>query len=359
MSSMQQPFFSILIPSFNRPEYLIRCLHSILRNDYKDFEVIISDDKSPAIDVIERSLAPFCKNTAIKFFKQSKNLGWSDNRNFLVANASGKYSILLGDDDMLLPSTLSILKKYIESFPDYDLFAIGYTVIDEDDDVCYTCVAQKKIEISLAHPHLLKLLLFSDVIPFWVFHPFTICFVTQLRDHVRYIKDALIGDDLLWMYDSMNSGKKMLVIPKSLFLWRKAQRNGNAIYQNLSTSGMNSVKARASILLYMKRKIRSYDAISTTIKSDSFKRRFLFDSVTFDKSITSIMLEDFKNSDAHIRALFDSYKVNRNIMTDFRIRFVHLASFLRIFGIKGGLHLAGRYWQKKRYLQRKSIIKKW
>ena len=42
-----KPFFSILIPSYNRPEYINELLESIFLGGIEEFEVIISDDCSP------------------------------------------------------------------------------------------------------------------------------------------------------------------------------------------------------------------------------------------------------------------------------------------------------------------------
>jgi glycosyltransferase involved in cell wall biosynthesis len=42
----QQPFFSIIIPTYNRPQQLAVCLQSLARQDYPHFEVIVVDDGS-------------------------------------------------------------------------------------------------------------------------------------------------------------------------------------------------------------------------------------------------------------------------------------------------------------------------
>jgi len=41
------PFFSILIPAYNRPEELRQCIGSIISGSFKDYEIIVSDDNSP------------------------------------------------------------------------------------------------------------------------------------------------------------------------------------------------------------------------------------------------------------------------------------------------------------------------
>ena len=131
-------FFSILIPSYNRPSYLEKCIESILKNDFNDFEIIISDDDSTESKEIQRVIEPYLKYENITFIKQSHNLGMANNWNFLVSNAKGEYVIILGDDDKFLAYTLRRLKYYVESYFDYDLYCFGYNVIDENDQFCYS-----------------------------------------------------------------------------------------------------------------------------------------------------------------------------------------------------------------------------
>ena len=45
--SLGKPFFSILVPSYNRPFELKRCVDSVLRSSFNNFEIIVSDDNSP------------------------------------------------------------------------------------------------------------------------------------------------------------------------------------------------------------------------------------------------------------------------------------------------------------------------
>jgi glycosyltransferase involved in cell wall biosynthesis len=89
------PFFSILIPVYNRTAFLSKCLDSILCNDFKNIEIIVSDDCSPKAKDIERIVNAYQNNANILFYEQPKNLGWSENRNFLISKANGEYLILL------------------------------------------------------------------------------------------------------------------------------------------------------------------------------------------------------------------------------------------------------------------------
>ena len=46
MSTEANPFVSIIILNFNGEEYLTRCLDSVLKNDYSNFEILLVDNAS-------------------------------------------------------------------------------------------------------------------------------------------------------------------------------------------------------------------------------------------------------------------------------------------------------------------------
>ena len=43
---MKKPFFSITIPTFNKPDYLQSAIGSVLLQDFNDFEIVVSDNSS-------------------------------------------------------------------------------------------------------------------------------------------------------------------------------------------------------------------------------------------------------------------------------------------------------------------------
>ena len=117
---------SICIPNYNRIECLNDCLNSILISSQNvenfNFEVCISDnysDKNPKT-LIDKYASKF----KIKFFKNKENLGFALNGINSVKMASGKYVWMLGNDDLILPNTLSHLQKLFVSNPSVIIFLL-------------------------------------------------------------------------------------------------------------------------------------------------------------------------------------------------------------------------------------------
>ncbi|MDJ0648659.1 MAG: glycosyltransferase family 2 protein [Xenococcaceae cyanobacterium MO_188.B19] len=87
---------SIIIPTYNRPQLLLRAVNSALAQTIEDFEVIVVDDcsKEP-VDLPE--------HPRLRIIRLSKNQGGSAARNIGIREAKGKLVTFLDDDDELVP----------------------------------------------------------------------------------------------------------------------------------------------------------------------------------------------------------------------------------------------------------------
>jgi len=119
--------FSICIPTYNRGESLDNCLNSILiSNQYvRDFgyEICISDNCS--LENIDQIIKKYDQKLDIKFNKNHKNLGFALNALKCVAMAKGKFAWMVGDDDLLLPQTLSKIKNLFLENPEVEFFFVN------------------------------------------------------------------------------------------------------------------------------------------------------------------------------------------------------------------------------------------
>jgi glycosyltransferase involved in cell wall biosynthesis len=127
---MPEPLISICIPAYKKPHYVVRCLESILKQDHKQVEVIISDD-SPGED-IKQAIQAYNNRLIIHYFHNQPALGSPKNWNAALDKASGEYLLLLHQDDWLeSPQALSIFLSTIES-QKVDFVFCRNTAIDEE-----------------------------------------------------------------------------------------------------------------------------------------------------------------------------------------------------------------------------------
>ncbi len=115
---LNKPFFSIIIPTYNRASDLQFALYCILRQSFLDFEVIISDNCSTdnTKEIIDK-----LGDKRIRYFVNKKNIGVTLNYKKALGYTKGKYVFLHSDDDFLLyeNSLEKIYNKIIKYNPGY------------------------------------------------------------------------------------------------------------------------------------------------------------------------------------------------------------------------------------------------
>jgi glycosyltransferase involved in cell wall biosynthesis len=114
------PFFSVIIPNYNRKEYFKRAIDSVFSQKFQNFEVIVVDDGSDAeTKAFLENILKTQKNTKCFF---QKNKGVSAARNFGVSKASSDWICFLDSDDWWDPEKLLCQKKFILENPQYLIF---------------------------------------------------------------------------------------------------------------------------------------------------------------------------------------------------------------------------------------------
>jgi glycosyltransferase involved in cell wall biosynthesis len=96
---MKPPFFSIVIPTYNRADLILDTLESVLSQTYKEFEVIVVDNCST--DNTKDVLLPYIQNGSISFIQHEKNYERSKSRNTGIKHAKGDYITFLDSDDFI------------------------------------------------------------------------------------------------------------------------------------------------------------------------------------------------------------------------------------------------------------------
>lgn len=94
-----KPFFSIVIPTYNRADKLKVALRQLLVQDFNNFEIVVSDNCST--DDTRKVVDSF-KSSKIRYFRNNINLDVIPNIRKAIKLSKGEYVFLHGDDDFLL-----------------------------------------------------------------------------------------------------------------------------------------------------------------------------------------------------------------------------------------------------------------
>jgi glycosyltransferase involved in cell wall biosynthesis len=114
------PLVTIGVLSYNRAGKIGKTIDSILRQNYNNIEILISDDASSdgAADVCRKYVE---KDSRITFFEHENNIGPYRNYEFLVNQAHGKYFMWMSDDDEIKPNIINRYVEFLENNPEYGL----------------------------------------------------------------------------------------------------------------------------------------------------------------------------------------------------------------------------------------------
>lgn len=112
---MTTPFFSVLVPAYNRAHELERCVGSCTAQTLSDFEIVVVDDGST--DETQAVLARL-DEPRVKVIRHERNRGISPARATAAAHARGEWLVLLDSDWELVPHALARLRALIAELPE-------------------------------------------------------------------------------------------------------------------------------------------------------------------------------------------------------------------------------------------------
>ena len=106
------PFFSVVIPTYNRVEFLLEAVESVITQTFNDFEVIIVDDGST--DTTVETIGRLADNR-ITLVQNDRGKGGAGTRNAGIFRATGSWIAFLDDDDIWFPEKLQKQHDYLKT----------------------------------------------------------------------------------------------------------------------------------------------------------------------------------------------------------------------------------------------------
>lgn len=205
---------SIVLPVYNGEKNINNAIHSVLRQTYSNYELIVIDDGST--DKTREILNRYKDQEKIKILKKN-NGGVSSARNVGLVNLTGDYLMFLDSDDQLMENCLAELVSYVEIYKDVDMIAYGWKekkgkkvirkITDEEKvieaDICIEKIIESDYECGGGYPWN-KLWKVSAI----------------KRDEIPLFDEKLVlCEDKEWAVRLLLNCKKILIIPNILYLY--------------------------------------------------------------------------------------------------------------------------------------------
>ena len=122
------PETTVLIPAYNCGKYLKETLDSVLKQKYKDYEILIVDDGST--DNIDEVIGAY-KDKRIMYLKNPKNMGIVSTLNKGLKIANGEFIARMDADDLMLGNRLEEQVTFLKENLDYGMVGGWYKITDE------------------------------------------------------------------------------------------------------------------------------------------------------------------------------------------------------------------------------------
>lgn len=297
MQTKSKPKISLLITSYNRPEFIREAVLSCIANQSQGVEIIVGDDASPKKHEVFLAIQDLVATGQVQYISHPINRGWSRNRNSLVDAAKGHWVILMGDDDRLKIGSLNKILWWIDNRPGYDVYAFGYDVIDSRGSYVHTRAAPKILTYQIYRGNEWKELFYADAIQHWSHHPFTMAIKRAVAIKNPFDEGAGIADDTLFQLRLLAKGGSIFVIPESLFEWRFAV-NHDGRYSNLSSDNSRCRSAHRMVWLLLVKDDTLPQQVKALIQSPKWLCRFLRIPYASAKRISAIVATGNLSSDA-------------------------------------------------------------
>lgn len=126
---------SVIIPTYKRPDTLLRAIDSVRNQTYKNIEIIVVDDNGIGTEwqvKTKKLLERLINSQIITYIPHDVNRNGSAARNTGIASSTGLYVTFLDDDDVLLPQKIGKQVELLNS-KEFDAVYVGFDIFKGDE----------------------------------------------------------------------------------------------------------------------------------------------------------------------------------------------------------------------------------
>lgn len=256
------PKFSVIVPVYNAEKYLNGAIGSILRQGYKDFELIIIDDGS------SDNSSKICEEYAavdyrIRYIKQ-ENSGICASRNKGIDVACGEYIVFSDDDDYMEPDCLKKLNDIFLENSDVDVVKSSYEQWWKSAD---NGITRKKVHVCNENFELIESMNISEFLALREAGIFNVIWNGAYRrefiinNGLKFEEKIKFGgEDNLFNLRVIEQAKRIYYIKDSLYRHYVIQKHSTSL--KFSTNRIDSVRVVcAKELLFYEASFSKKDAL--------------------------------------------------------------------------------------------------
>ncbi len=307
---MNEELVSIIIPAYNVDNYLEECVHSLLCQTYKNYEVIIIDDGSTDNTyTVGRRLTDESAN--VKLFRQ-ENQGVSIARNAGIQKANGEFVVFVDADDIVAPQYIETL---VECAKRSDMGMVGFT---SEREKIATKVNMNIVDICASD--MMESILCGTNYDGYLWNKIFLKKIIE-DNNLKFQKNIVVWEDLLFVVQYLKKCDKVSILDEMLYYYR--YREGSAV----NNTRIDKYRSKYEVMTEIKKKNFSYSC-------QSQKRISCLYFQTMFSYLNRIPVRENKsNKLAEILSKVDVVELLRQKNINFLFKFLYLKIKCRIYEI--------------------------
>lgn len=288
----KRPNISVIVPVYNVEKYLIRCVNSILNQEYHDFELILVDDGSP-----DQS-PQICDNLKLRDSRiqvvHKENGGLSDARNAGLKVARGDYIAFVDSDDVVSKHYLSILYNALSN-SECDIAVCSFAKFSKE--ISYEPIVEEKPEIVSGYEMLNRIYSEDHMEYLQTVVAWNKLYRKSLFDNIHFPK-GMIHEDEATTYRLYFKAEKVALVQSKLYFYY--QNNEGIMKRKFNVNRLDYLLAlRDRYNFYME---NGLDGLAT--KTASLLYTYTVDYASLDKQA----VEEYSIFMRELRKIYSSYR---------------------------------------------------
>ncbi len=291
---MKEPFFSIIIPTFNRADFIRETIESVQKQSFMSWECLVVDDGSidNTAEIVSQIII---KDDRVRYIYQ-ENAERSVARNNGINNSNGKYICFLDSDDYYKDNHLSVLYEEIKKTnEDIALYFVNHFVYSDNESIVS----------SLKYDNSPNYFIQNSTIPV------RICIHSTILNDLKFDSEIVIVEDtVLWTQISLKF--PVHHIEKETVCYRWHDDNSVNIKNNCFLPRLLGLKKLfsdlnvRSLINSRMRNIAISNCYYGIAKHNLYKRNFLYMLINISKSI--ILDIKCKQNKAKIYLIYEYFR---------------------------------------------------
>lgn len=210
---------SVIVPIYKAALYIEQCVESILCQSFKDFELLLVDDRGgdDSLEIVAGVLARY-PDASVRIITQPCNKGVSAARNAGTLEATGKYLYYIDSDDFMAPDALEMMIKASKSESADVVYGDYYSITYSGELVAreHRIDCPRMVDENLPSPGI-----WVDYWPVVVTSPWNILIRREMLIERKIdFTEGVVYEDVLWNLKILFAAKDLVYLEEPTYYYR-------------------------------------------------------------------------------------------------------------------------------------------